>query len=1218
MSFTHLHLHTEYSLLDGANKIKILAKKIRELGMSSVAVTDHGNMFGALDFYVTMKEEGLNPIIGIEAYIHNGDVLNDKNVKQRFHLCLFAKNEVGYKNLMYLSSQSFIQGFYYYPRINKALLRERSEGLVCSSACLQGEVNWQLNINNPRNVRYGAKGYEVAKEAVLEYKDMFGDDFYLEIMRHGIADQFFIDEQILRLSKECGVKVIATNDTHYTLQEDSSAQEIAMCVAMGKTLNDKDRLKHSVKEFYIKSPEQMQRLFCDIPEVIANTQEIAQKCRLELNLKNIEIRNKHTGEVLLSNTPATPPTFKNTQDYALKENLPQILNCPLGSIDDAAYFAYKCRQGLDERLEHIPENLHTQYKERLEQEINVINTMKFPGYMLIVWDFVNFAKQNGIPVGPGRGSAAGSLVAYSLTITNIEPLKYGLLFERFLNPERVSMPDIDMDFCQRRRGEMIEYVANTYGKYNVAQVITFGSLLAKGVIRDVARVLDMPYNDADAFAKLIPNELGITLTKHIGKDGQEKDGAWEKEPKIRELVESNALAKQVWNYAVLLEGLKRNAGTHAAAIVIDSQEELWNKVPLYTNDKMNGVATQYSMNWLEPVDLIKFDFLGLKTLTVIDDAIKLIKKRYGKAIDFSIMEMEDSKVYESIQSGNTLGLFQIESEGMQALAKKLKPSTFEDVVAMLALYRPGPMESGMLDDFIDRKHGRASINYAFNSLESILKPTYGVIVYQEQVMQIVQTIGGFSLGGADLVRRAMGKKKIDEMLRLKKEFADGAQKQGYDRAKAEDLWELIVKFAGYGFNKSHSAAYAMITYQTAYLKTYYEHEFMAAMLTSETSKIESVAKYIDEVKSLNIDIVPPHVNISENDFGVGEFEGEKKIIFGLSAIKGLGDAPIENIIQEREKNGAYKSLEDFIARVDFSKLTKRSLEPLIKSGGLDNLGYSRKSMLENIDVLCEKGREKDKAKDMIHNSLFSSDDVEINIYLSIQDRGEYDVKTLLDYEYECMGIYVSGHPLDDFKEQIQSIKGIVKSIDLENLEVDSSCMLVAKVLSIKRRISKKSGKPFGSIEFLDYGGSMEIMVFEKQLESLEKIDLQEPIALKCKVEDKEDRLNFRILKILTLREAKKEEVETIFKKTDEKSEDEIIPIDMSVAQVDMCMPLCVVVDTQSVQDGILEKLKAHAQSLKGEHELHLRIKDDHFGHTFVSNLKVHSSIKEVFRELEWQ
>ncbi|WP_334090793.1 DNA polymerase III subunit alpha, partial [Helicobacter typhlonius] len=641
MSFTHLHLHTEYSLLDGANKIKFLAKRIRELGMESVAITDHGNMFGALDFYVSMKEEGLNPIIGMEAYLHNGDTLGDKTIKQRFHLCLFAKNEIGYKNLMYLSSQSFIEGFYYYPRINKALLRERSEGLVCSSACLQGEINWQLNISNQRNVRFGAKGYEVAKEVALEYKDIFGEDFYLELMRHGINDQLFIDEQILKLGRELDIKVIATNDTHYSLQEDASAQEVAMCVAMGKTFNDKDRLKHSVKEFYVKSPQEMQKLFCDVPEVLENTQEIAQKCRLDLDLKNIEIKNKHTGEILLKNTPATPPTFKHTTNYALKENLPQILNCSLESIDDAVYFAFKCRQGLEERLKHIPTESHPMYKKRLEHEIEVINSMKFPGYMLIVWDFVNFAKQNNIPVGPGRGSAAGSLVAYSLKITNIDPLKYDLLFERFLNPERVSMPDIDMDFCQRRRGEMIEYVANTYGKFNVAQVITFGSLLAKGVIRDVARVLNMPYNDADAFAKLIPAELGITLTKHIGKDGKEKDGAWEKESRIKELVEKSPLAKQVWDYALLLEGLKRNAGTHAAAIVIDSQEELWHKVPLYTNDKMNGVATQYSMNWLEPVDLIKFDFLGLKTLTVIDDAINLIKKRYEKEIDFSTMEMDD-------------------------------------------------------------------------------------------------------------------------------------------------------------------------------------------------------------------------------------------------------------------------------------------------------------------------------------------------------------------------------------------------------------------------------------------------------------------------------------------------------------------------------------------------------------------------------------------------
>lgn len=1219
MSFTHLHLHTEYSLLDGANKIKILAKRIRELGMESVAITDHGNMFGALDFYVAMKEEGLNPIIGMEAYLHNGDELGDKSIKQRFHLCLFAKNEVGYKNLMYLSSQAFIGGFYYYPRINKRLLRERSEGLVCSSACLQGEVNWQLNTNNARNLQFGAKGYDAAKEVALEYKDIFGEDFYLEIMRHGINDQLFIDEQILRLGRECGIKVIATNDTHYTLQENASAQEVAMCVAMGKTLNDEGRLKHSVKEFYVKGPEAMAQLFLDVPEVISNTQEIAQKCRLNLPLKNIEIKNKHTGEVLLKNSPATPPSFKNTLEYARRENLPQILGCDEGAIDDALYFAYKCREGLEERLKHIESSLHESYKQRLEREIEIITSMKFPGYMLIVWDFVNFAKQNDIPVGPGRGSAAGSLVAYALKITNIDPMKYDLLFERFLNPERVSMPDIDMDFSQERRQEVIEYVSNIYGKFNVAQVVTFNSLSARSVIRDVARVLNMSVKDADSFAKLIPNEPKITLTKQMGKDGEEKDGAWEKEPRIGELVKNNPLAKQVWEYAVLLEGLKRNTGLHAAAIVIDSSEELWNKVPLYTNEKMNGVAVQYSMDWLEPVDLIKFDFLGLKTLDVIHNAIKLVEKRYGKEIGFDTMEMNDSKVYETIQSGSTLGLFQIESGGMQALAQRLKPSNFEDIIAMLALYRPGPMESGMLDDFIDRKHGRAHITYAFPSLEPILKPTYGVIVYQEQVMQIVQTIGGFSLGGADLVRRAMGKKKIDEMLRLKKEFADGAQNQGYNRAKAEELWELIVKFAGYGFNKSHSAAYAMITYQTAYLKTYYEHEFMAAMLTSETRKIESVAKYINEAKSLDIEVVPPHVNVSENDFGVGEFDGVKKIVFGLSAIKGLGEAPIDNIISEREKNGAYKSVEDFIARVDFSKLTKRSLEPLIKSGGLDNLGYSRRTMLENIDMLCDKGREKDKAQEMMSGSLFGQGDVEISVYLPIKNQDEYDIRDLLDYEYECMGIYVSGHPLDDFKERLGKIEGIVKSIELGDLELNSTCMLVGKILSIKRKISKKSGKPFGNIEFLDYGGKLDIMVFEKQLDKLETLNLDEPIALKCKTEEREDVMNVRILDILTLGQAAKKPIEPQYKaKQDNDSSQKIIPLNMKPSEIDACTPLCVVVDIDCVQSGILEKLKAHSERLKGKRELRLRLKNDQLGYTFVSHIMVHSSIKEDFKELEWQ
>ena len=1225
MSFTHLHLHTEYSLLDGLNKIKNLAKRIKELGMDCVAMTDHGNMFGALDFYIAMKEEGIKPIIGMEAYLHNADSLNDKNPR-RFHLCLYAKNEEGYKNLMYLSSQAYINGFYYYPRINKKLLRERSEGLICSSACLQGEVNWHLNTQNERNVKNGAKGYEVAKEVALEYKDIFGEDFYLEIMRHGIRDQYFIDEQILHLSKELGIKVVATNDTHYTLQQDANAQEVAMCVAMGKTLEQKDRLKHSVKEFYVKSPQEMELLFLDIPEAIANTQEIADKCNLELRLKNKEIKNKHTGEVILKNSPATPPEFKNTRAYAEKEGLDSVLNMPLESIDDAVYFAYKCKEGLKERLKNIPEEKHEAYFARLEHEIKIITDMKFPGYMLIVWDFVNFAKQNGIPVGPGRGSAAGSLVAYSLKITNIDPMKYDLLFERFLNPERVSMPDIDMDFCQRRRGEMIEDVANVYGKYNVAQVITFNKMLAKGAIRDSARVLGMPIPKADAFAKLIPEEPK-TLTKQIGKDGKEKEGAWEKEPKIRELVESNEQAKRVWEAALQLEGLNRNAGIHAAAIVIDSKEELWNKVPLYSNDKVKGVVTQYHMDWLEPVDLIKFDFLGLKTLTVIDDALKLIKKRYDVEIDFSTMPMEDPKVFETIQTGNTLGLFQIESNGMQGLSRRLKPSTFEDIIAMLALYRPGPMESGMLDDFIKRKHGEQKIIYPFASLEPILKPTYGVIVYQEQVMQIVQTIGGFSLGGADLVRRAMGKKKIDEMLRLKKEFADGAQKQGLDRAKAEDLWELIVKFAGYGFNKSHSAAYAMITYQTAYLKTYYQHEFMAAMLTSETSKVESVAKYIEEVKSMGLEVLPPHVNHSDNDFSVGDFDGVKKIVFGLGAMKGLGEAPIEDIIKQREEFGAYKDLKDFVEKVDFSKLTKRSIEPLIKSGSLDNLGYSRKSMLENIEAICDAGRNKDKAKDMLKQSLFGDITDEINtnsVLLKFHNVEEYDINTLLDYEFECMGIYVNGHPLDQFKEKINKIRGVVKSSEILDLSVGSLCILVGKVLEIKRKISKK-GSPYGNIDFLDYGGKTSFMVFESQLNKLEEMSsLNEqglPIAFKCKIEEHEEKKGVRVLEVLSLEDAlstkvtlKKIKNEQAEAQTEEK---DFIPLDMRPQMIDICTPLTLVLDDNNVSPQLFKDIKDASVECAGERELRILINDSGSTYTFISQLKVGSKIKEKFETLHW-
>lgn len=1205
MNFTHLHLHTEYSLLDGANKIKVLAKKLKTLGMTSVAITDHGNLFGAMEFYKTMLEEGIKPIIGIETYLHNHENLNDKSSKVRYHLCLFAKDYEGYQNLLYLSSQAFINGFYYYARINKKLLREHSKGLVCSSACLAGEVSYHLDSSNPAykneggrfKKAYNAQGYEVAKEVALEYKDIFGDDFYLEIMRHGIGKQQHIDDLLIKLSLETGIKLIATNDTHYTERDDSEAQDTAMCVATGKTINDNNRLKHSVHEFYVKSPQEMQELFADIPDALIRTQEIVDKCNLVLPLKNTDIINKETGEKILSFTPATPPTFRFTQEYAQAEGLTQIQS-------DAEYFAYKCQEGLKERLKIIPQEQHALYQERLKQEIEIITKMNFPGYMLIVWDFVNFAKKNDIPVGPGRGSAAGSLVAFALKITNIDPLKYDLLFERFLNPERISMPDIDMDFCQRRRGEIIDYVTERYGKYNVAQVITFGELKAKGVIRDVARVFDMPYNEADAMAKLIPDELHITL----------KD-AYDKEPKIKELIDSNPLAEKIWKFSLKLENLKRNAGTHAAAIVIDSEKELWHKTPLYTSERLNGaIVTQYSMKWLEPVDLIKFDFLGLKTLTVIDDALKLIKKRYNREIDFLRVDIEDPKVYETMQSGDTLGLFQIESGGMQDLNKRLKPTTFEDVIAVLALYRPGPMESGMLDDFIDRKHGRKPITYMFPELEPILKPTYGVIVYQEQVMQIVQSIGGFSLGGADLVRRAMGKKIKEEMDRLKDSFASGAEQKGFNRAKAEELWELIVKFAGYGFNKSHSAAYAMITFQTAYLKTYYQHEFMAAMLTSETNKIESVAHYLDEVKAMQIEVIPPHINVSDHDFGVQDLSGNKKIVFGLSAIKGVGDAPIENIVNERIKNGEYKSLEDFIGRIDWSKTSKRILEPLIKSGSLDHLGYSRKCMLAHIDAICEAGRAKDKANAMMADSLFGDLEEEPSVIeVNFSDLPEDDEITLLENEYECMGIYISGHPLDAFKEQIDSIKKLAKSAELEKYGDGSSILLVGKILEIQRKISKKSGKPYGILNMLDYSGKFDLMIFESalnDLEMLQKTHPNEPIAIKCKVEVREEKPSLRFLEALSLEDAK--EVKTMTKKKEERKEESQPP-----SPSDLTTPLALLIPLDA-QEDLLAQIAQNITHHQGEREFKIILQDQNECYIFSTPFKIHSSIKQLFTQLQWK
>lgn len=1166
--FTHLHLHTEYSLLDGANKIKPLAKKIKELGMTSVAMTDHGNMFGTIDFYNAMKAEGIKPIIGMEAYIHNSEDLGDKTNRQRFHLCLYAKDEEGYKNLMYLSSKAYMEGFYYYPRINKQLLKEHSSGLVCSAACLQGEVNWHLNTQNERNVKNGSKGYEEAKRVALEYKEIFGDDFYLEIMRHGISDQLFVDDQILRISAETGIKVVATNDTHYLEQKDADAHEAFMCIAMNKLYDDPNRLRHSVHEFYLKSPEQIYKLYADIPEAIEATQEIANKCNLTIKLGN-----------------PTPPNFKFTRDK-LKEldiEIPEPQN-EYSLENDKVLFAFECRKGLEDRLKLVPLEKHEEYRARLETEINIINNMKFPGYMLIVWDFVKVAKDMQIPVGPGRGSAAGSLVAYSLKITDIDPIPYGLLFERFLNPERVSMPDIDMDFCQSRRGEIIDYVVKQYGRANVAQIITFGKLLAKGVIRDVARVLDMPYAKADAMAKLIPDELGINLSS-----------SWEKEPKIKELCEADPQAARVWEYALALEGLNRNAGTHAAGVVI-SNEPLWNKTPLFKPSGLDTIATQYNGKYIEDVDLIKFDFLGLKTLTVIDEAIKLIEQRHQKTIDFKTIDVNDKGVYDLIQTGDTLGLFQIESDGMQDLCKRLKPSNFEDIVAVLALYRPGPMESGMLDDFIERKHGRAKIDYFHDELEEVLKPilenTYGVIVYQEQVMQIVQSVGGFSLGGADLVRRAMGKKIKEEMDKLKGQFADGAQEKGFTRAYAEELFDLIVKFAGYGFNKSHSAAYALVTFYTSYLKCYYPAEFMAALLTLEKDNTDKVVRYVDEVKRLGLELFAPDINKSDLVFSATNIDGKEVVMFGMGAIKGAGDVAIKSILKAREEDD-FKDLADFISRIDSSKVNKRVIESLAKAGVFDSFGYSRNAILSQIEKILDATNKASSAKKMAFGSLFGDSSELTTIDIELDRLPEYSQKEILELEKASLGFYVSGHPLDEYKDKIDKINYTLSS-QIDDLADGSQILIVGKIEEIVEKISKKGSK-FGIVSILDFHGTVEFMLFEDKLKELkESFDLNEPIAFKVRISKTEQFTRMNVLKIETIYEAQKEKVKI------KQKEEPVLPLTIAV-------PL-------SDDESIMHKLFDIVVNNQGKRELKILVKSKLADIELESGIKVNDNLeKEIIK-----
>ncbi len=1190
-SFTHLHLHTEYSLLDGANQVKRLANTLKELGMDSVAITDHGNMFGALDFYLTMLKEGIKPIIGIETYIHNNDDLGHKD-PLRFHLCLFAKNYEGYKNLMFLSSQAYLNGFYKNPRINKRILKERSNGLICSSACLQGEVNYHLNTMNNRGG--DRKGYDYAKQIALEYRDIFGDDFYLEIMRHGIKEQQYIDKQILKISKETGIKVIATNDAHYTTKKDAFNQEVIMCISTGKILEDKNRLKHSVEEFYVKSKEEMKRLFVDIPEVLENTQEIVSKCNLVIDLKNTELKDPQ-GNIIIENTPPSAPTFKFTKEYATNEGL--------NIADDESYFRYKCEEGLKERLQNIEEDKHQIYKDRLAYEMDIIAQMKFPGYMLIVWDFVREAKKQKIPVGPGRGSAAGSLVAFCLQITNIDPIKHNLLFERFLNPERVTMPDIDMDFCQERRGDIINYVSNKYGKNNVAQVVTFNSMSAKSVVRDVTRVFNIEYKKADEFAKLIPNRLKIRLQTGEKHD-KDKMGAFELEPKISEIISNDQKWRDIWDTSLALENQKRNVGTHAAAIVIDSEEELWNKIPLCViKDK---VATQYSMDYLEKVNLIKFDFLGLKTLDVIHKARELINDE----LDFDLLDLDDPKVYQTIQSGNTVGMFQIESSGMRALNRRLKTSCFDDLVAVLALFRPGPLEA-VGPEFVDRKHGIKKIEYIFPELEPILKSTYGTIVYQEQVMQIVQVIGGFSLGKADLVRRAMGKKKVEEMIRLKEEFASGAAKQGFNKQKAEELWELIVKFAGYGFNKSHSAAYAMITFQTAYLKTYYKHEFMAALLSSEKNNVDKINQYIQECRNMGIEVLPPHINTAQEDFSVASINGKKKIIFGFSAIKGIGENPIKAILKARGTK-TFNHINEFLSAIDSKIFNKKVIESLAKSGALNNLGFSIKSIVNNIDVIADIVRGNSKALEMMNaqDSLFRDMD-NVSVELNIANEEEYDNNTLLDFEYEMLGIFMSGNPLDKFSDKIDSIKGVVFSNQIQSLADNSKALLVGIIKDINKKTSKK-GSIFAEVLIVDKVGNILLQVFEKNLAEIENLPKDSPICLKCHANIRDETVSLRLDKVIPLDSANQEKITPIFRDEAEPSHDEYTK-DENITQdiIDYFVDIpC------NATYAMLKKIQELALENVGNERLVLSVINGDTKYQMYSSYRINNNFKEKLKTLE--
>ena len=1031
MAFTHLHVHTEYSLLDGSSKIKELAVRAKELGMDSMAITDHGAMYGVIDFYRAAREAGIKPILGCEVYVAPGSRFDRENVHgedRYYHLVLLAENNEGYQNLMKIVSKGYVDGFYYKPRVDMEVLKTYHKGIIALSACLAGEV--------PRFLARGL--YEEAKEAVLKYQEIFGrGNYFLELQDHGIPMQRQVNQGIIRLSRELDIPLAATNDCHYINAEDWEAHDILLCIQTGKKVADENRMRYEGGQYYVKSEEEMRELFSYIPEAIDNTAKIAERCNVEIEFGVTKL-----------------PRYEVPEGY-----------------DSWGYLNHLCSEGFKERY---PEDDGT-LKERLEYELGVIKSMGYVDYFLIVWDFINFARSHGIAVGPGRGSAAGSIVSYCLKITNIDPIRYQLLFERFLNPERVSMPDIDVDFCYERRQEVIDYVVEKYGKDQVAQIVTFGTLAARGVTRDVGRVMDLPYSLCDQVSKMVPAELNITL-----------DLALKKNPELKGLYDTDEQVHKLIDMSRRLEGLPRHTSMHAAGVVI-SRTNIDEYVPL-SRGSDGTITTQFTMTTLEELGLLKMDFLGLRTLTVLQDAVAMIQKDHGVKLDLDHIDFNDKKVMESIGTGKDDGVFQLESGGMKSFMKELKPESLEDIIAGISLYRPGPMD--FIPKYLKGKNDPAAITYTCPQLEHILKPTYGCIVYQEQVMQIVRDLAGYTLGRSDLVRRAMSKKKADVMARERKNFVYGNEEEGVkgcaangiDEKTANQIFDDMTDFAKYAFNKSHAAAYAVVAYQTAYLKYYYPREFMAALMTSIMDNVTKVSEYILACRNMGIGILPPDINEGVSGFSVSG----NSIRYGLSAIKSVGRAVVDVIISERETGGPFSTLEDFVSRMSNREVNKRTLESFIKSGSLDSLPGTRKQKLYvSSELLENKAREK---KTVMEGQMsffdIAPEEDKGNFQVSFPDVGEFDKETLLAFEKETLGIYVSGHPMEAYQELWQKnvtarTSDFIVDEDGHTVVEDNSIVVVGGMITAKKVKTTRTSQLMAFVSLEDMVGTVEALVFPK-------------------------------------------------------------------------------------------------------------------------------------------